>query len=535
MASARAAFARQAWGDAHALLSAAAPDLGPEDLERLAVAAYLVGLDDESTAAWERAHGAWARLGEADRAARCAGWLGLGLLLRGEVARAGGWFARATRLLDEAGLDSASRGYLQVPAALEALERGDVAAAEDLADAAVATARRFDDPDLLALGVLTRGEAALARGDTATGMRLLDEVMVAVTAGEVAPVPAGIVYCAVVDACMRVSDLRRAAEWTGAFGSWCAAQPDLVPYRGQCLVHRSQVLQARGDWAAAEEAAERATHHLAEPAHPALGLALYQRGELHRLRGEATAAERAYRAASAHGREPAPGLALLRLGQGRVAAAVAAVRRMVDEGRGQLGHPQVLAAAVDVLLAAGDVAAARAAADELAGLAGTRELPLLDALAAAATGAVLLAEGEPVAALPRLRGACAGWRALDVPYEEARARLQVGLACRALGDTDAADLEIGAARATFERLAARPDLARLDRLTAGGRPGAGTLSAREREVLRLVATGRTNREIASALVISEHTVGRHLQNIFAKLGLSSRAAATAYAYEHDLA
>ncbi|MFS8586265.1 MAG: DNA-binding response regulator, partial [Acidimicrobiia bacterium] len=492
VASARAAFARQAWGDAHALLSAAAPDLGPEDLERLAVAAYLVGLDDESTAAWERAHGAWARLGEADRAARCAGWLGLGLLLRGEVARAGGWFARATRLLDEAGLDSASRGYLQVPAALEALERGDVAAAEDLADAAVATARRFDDPDLLALGVLTRGEAALARGDTATGMRLLDEVMVAVTAGEVAPVPAGIVYCAVVDACMRVSDLRRAAEWTGAFGSWCAAQPDLVPYRGQCLVHRSQVLQARGDWAAAEEAAERATHHLAEPAHPALGLALYQRGELHRLRGEATAAERAYRAASAHGREPAPGLALLRLGQGRVAAAVAAVRRMVDEGRGQLGHPQVLAAAVDVLLAAGDVAAARAAADELAGLAGTRELPLLDALAAA-TGAVLLAEGEPVAALPRLRGACAGWRALDVPYEEARARLQVGLACRALGDTDAADLEIGAARATFERLAARPDLARLDRLTAGGRPGAGTLTAREREVLRLVATGRTNR------------------------------------------
>lgn len=122
-----------------------------------------------------------------------------------------------------------------------------------------------------------------------------------------------------------------------------------------------------------------------------------------------------------------------------------------------------------------------------------------------------------------------------MPYEEARARLQVGLACRALGDTDAADLEIGAARTTFERLAARPDLARLDRLTAEGRPDAGVLTAREREVLRLVATGRTNRDIASVLVISEHTVGRHLQNIFAKLGLSSRAAATAYAYEHDLA
>ena len=359
--------------------------------------------------AWERAHGAWARLGETDRAARCAGWLGLGLLLRGEVARAGGWFARATRLLDEAGLNSATRGYLQVPAALDALERGDVAAAEDLADEAVATARRFGDPDLLALGVLTRGEAALARGDTATGMRLLDEVMMAVTAGEVAPVPAGIVYCAVVDACMRVSDLRRAAEWTGAFGSWCAAQPDLVPYRGQCLVHRSQVLQARGT------GRRRRRRPSGRPPPGRAGAPrtrprAYQRGELHRLRGEATAAERAYRAASARaGARPGLAPAAARAGPG--GSRVAAVRRMVDEGRGQpatrrSSPPQ------DVLLAAGDVAGP-AAADELRG-------PRRRPRAAAARrprrhrdGRGPLGEGEPVAAAPQLRRACAGWRALD--------------------------------------------------------------------------------------------------------------------------
>jgi ATP/maltotriose-dependent transcriptional regulator MalT len=530
----REAFARQAWGDAYALLVAGG-SLETDDLERVAVAAHLVGRNDESTRAWERAHLECIRLGDADRAARCAVWLAIGLLLRGDVAQAGGWFARAGRLLDEAEGDCVAPGYLQIPVFLETLGRGDAATAYGVANDIVAVARRFADKDLLALGVLARGQASLALGETARGMSLLDEVMVAVASGEVSPIPAGIVYCAVIEACMDVLDLRRAAEWTEALSSWCAAQPDLVPYRGQCLVHRSQVLQAHGQWAEAVAEVERARQRLSQPAHPALGLALYQQGELHRLRGEVAEAERAYRAASRQGREPAPGVALLRLQEGKLDAAVAAIRRMVEESHAQLTRPTMLAASVEIMLATGDVEAARSAAEELAKIADAVDVPLLHAIAAYASGSVLLAAGEATPALASLRRACVGWRDLEMPYDVARARVQIGLACRALGDHDAADFELDAARATFEVLGARPDLAWLVRLLGSEqRARPAELTDREGEVLRLVAAGKTNREIAAVLVISEHTVGRHLQNIFMKLGLSSRAAATAYAYQHHL-
>ena len=531
----RKAFARQAWSDAYALLAAEGPLLG-DDLERLAVAAHLVGRDEESTRAWERAHHERARLGDHDRAAQCAAWMAIGLMLRGENAQAAGWFARAARLLDDVGGDFAARGYLQVPQFLEALGGGDFAAAYGLADEIVATAGRFDDKDLLALGLLGRGQATLARGDITRGMNLLDEVMVAVATGDVSPIPAGIVYCAVIEACMDVLDLRRAAEWTEALDDWCAGQPDLVPYRGQCLVHRSQVLQAHGAWTEAVTEVERARKRLSEPAHPALGLALYQQGELHRLSGNLAEAEHAYRAASEQGREPAPGFALLRLAERKLDAAVAAIRRMVEESRGQITRPTMLAAFVEIMLDTGDVDAAQAAADELATVAGTVDAPLLHAVAAYATGSVLLARGDPGSALAALRRARTWWHDLAMPYDVARARVQIGLACRALGDHDAATLEFDGARAAFERLGARPDLDRLTALVQHGeqvRPAG--LTERECEVLRLVAAGSSNREIATALVISEHTVGRHVQNIFAKLRVSSRAAATGYAYEHGLA
>lgn len=531
---AREAFARQEWGTAHSLL-ASHEHLGGDDLECLAVAAFLVGLDDASDRAWERAHLERARAGDHDGAARCAAWLGFSLLLRGEIAHASGWFARAARLVDEHGATGSVRGLLVLQEFLIALDAGDVEAASRLADDTFAEAQRGDDDGLLALALLSRGEAALARRETARGVQLLDEAMVVVESGEVPPIPAGIVYCAVVDACMRISDLRRAAEWTEALDRWCAAQPDLVPFRGQCLVHRAQILQARGDWPAAAIAAERACRRLSEPAHPALGLALYEQGELHRLRGKLREAELAYRAASEQGREPAPGMALLRLAQGRVDVAVSAGRRMVEESRGHLEYPKVLAAYTEILIVAGDVDAARAVADELAGIAMTAETPLPRAMAGYASGSVLLAAGEPAAALVELRRSYVAWRELDVSYEAARARVKIGLACRAMGDEDAAGLELGSAHATFDRLDASTDLARVAQLLdAAGRRSPSALTDRECEVLRLVAAGMTNREVASTLHISPHTVGRHLQNVFTKLGVTSRAAATAHAYEHGI-
>jgi DNA-binding NarL/FixJ family response regulator len=538
----REAYERRAWEEARALLAATEP-LEAEDLERLAVATYLVGRDEESTRAWEQAHARWTRLGDPDRAARCAFWLAFGLLLRGEAAQANGWLARAARLIDEtegagAGRECAARGYLQVVACIEAMNAGDLETADAVAHQIVDLATRFDDHDLLGLGMLCLGEAALALGEGTRAAKLLDEAMVAVTTGEISPIPAGIVYCGVIEACMDAFDLRRAAEWTEALDRWCAAQPDLVPFRGQCLVHRSQLLQAHGAWAEASFEADRARQRLSEPAHPALGLALYQQGELHRLRGDVADAERAYRAASGQGREPAPGLALLRLAEGRVDAAAVAIRRTLEHSRGQVTHPAMLAAGVDILLAAGDVEDARSAADELTKIAEAVDVPLVRAVTAYATGSVLLAEGDANSALGALRQAYLGWRDLGMPHDAARARVRIGVACRALGDHDAADLELEAARAVFERLGARPDLAEIARLATPVTPERSArpsgLTERECEVLRHVAAGETDRQVAAALVISEHTVGRHLQNIFRKLGVSSRAAATAYAYDHGL-
>ncbi len=528
----RDAFDRRAWARARTLL-AAAESLDAADLQRLAVAAHLVGRDAESSLAWERAQRACERAADLDGATRCAFWLALLLLLRGEVARAGGWLARAERLVAEADGDCAAGSFLLVPVFLEALVAGDGSRAEALAGEILREARRFGDPDLLAFGLLCQGQAAIARGDTGRGLRLLDEVMLGVSAGEVSPIPTGIVYCAVIESCLDAFDLRRAAEWTEALNGWCTGQPDLVPYRGQCLVHRAQILQAHGAWDEAVGEADRARLLLSDPVHPALGLANYQQGELHRLRGRAADADRAYRAALEHGHEPEPGLALLWLAEGNVEAAVAAVRRMLHETGGPASRCGIRAAAVEILLAAGDIGGARAAEEELTRAADAIDAPLLRTIADAARGAVLLAEDDAASALGWYRSARAGWRDLRMPYEEALARVGIAQACLGLADRNAAELELDAARATFARLGARPALARVTRLM-GRRLRPSVLTERECEVLRLVAAGRSNREIADELIISTHTVARHVQNIFAKAGLSSRAAATAYAYEHDL-
>ncbi len=475
--------------------------------------------------------------GDAELAARCAFWLAFGLFDRGEVARGAGWIARARRLLDAAQHDCVEQGYLHFPAALQAIAEGDNETAYTIFSQAADIGERFGDPDLVTLARHGQGRALIRLGKTAAGIALLDEIMVAVAGGEVSPIVVGDVYCGVISACQEVFDLRRAREWTAALSHWCASQPDLVPYRGQCLVRRAEIMQLQGSWSEATNEARRACERLSDPpGQPGLGAAFYQVAELHRLRGEFAEAEEAYRQASRWGRKSQPGLAQLRLAQGQVAAAAAAVRQALDEAQERRTRPRVLAAYIDIMLAADDVAAARAASEELSDIAAALDVPFMDAVSAHAAGAVLLAEGDARAAAAALRRAWASWSELESPYEAARVRLLLGLACRELGDDDGGQLELDAAHQVFSQLGAAPDLAHLEELSRRTASTAvGGLTAREVQVLGLVATGKTNRAIAHELGISEKTVARHLSNIFTKLGLSSRSAATAYAYQHDLA
>jgi DNA-binding CsgD family transcriptional regulator len=508
--------------------------LDVEDLERLAVAAYMVGRDDDCETAWMGAHQEWLHRGRGERAARCAFWQALGLFFRGDLAPAMGWVGRGRRILEAGRYECVEQAWLLMLTALPAMFQGDAEAAYPGFLEAGLIAERFGDPGATMFARLGRGQSLILQGRITEGMALLDEVMVAVVADEVSPILAGIGYCQVIALCQTVFDLRRAREWTEALARWCDSQPDLVPYRGNCLVHRCEIFQLQGAWRHALEAAQRACEWLSgPPAWDALGSAYYQLGEIQRLRGEFAQAEAAYRRASLAGREPEPGLSLLRLSQGRVDVALAAIRRVLEEAQDPLDRAKALPASVEIMLEADDLRAARAAADELVRIAADLATPYLHALAAHASGAVLLSEGDARAALTPLRNAHNMWRDIEAPHQAARVRVLRGMACLALGDAATAEFEFEAARRAFEALGAAPDLERMARLLGPPR-AAGALSPREQEVLTLVTAGKTNRAIAGDLSISEKTVARHLSNIFTKLGLSSRAEATAYAFKHGL-
>jgi DNA-binding CsgD family transcriptional regulator len=511
----------------------AAP-LSADDLELIAASAYMIGREDDYLDALERAHHAHLEAGEAMRAARCAFWVGMNLALRGEVGRATGWLGRAQRLLEREGRDRVERGYLLLPLMFRREAAGEFAAAAAVAEEAAELGERFGDGDLVALALQGQGYMLIRAGRVTEGLALLDESMVIATTRELSPIVTGLVYCGVILACQEVYELRRAQEWTDALSRWCERQHDLVAFTGRCLIHRAEIMQRHGAWPEALDEAKRASGRRGL-SQAGTGQAFYRQGELHRLRGELVRAEDAYREASRCGSEPQPGLALLRLAQGRRDAAAAAIRRVVAETTQPLRRAALLPAYVEIMLAVGDTEEARSSCRELEEISERYESGALGAMVADAQGAVDLAEGEAGAALVSLRQAWQVWQELEAPYEAARTRVLIALACRALGDDDTAALELEAARGVFARLGAAPDLTRLEELSGtAALKAVGGLTAREVQVLRLVATGKTNRAIAAELVISEKTVARHLSNIFAKLRLSSRAAATAYAYEHHL-
>ena len=506
----------------------------PYQLVESAQASLLIGKEREGLEILARAHQSFLALGESRAAARCAFWLGFIALLGGDVAQASGWLSRAQRLLEDDS-ECVEKGYLFLPVGYRLVNGGEPTEAYDAFVQAGKIGRQFADSDLVALSLQGQGRSLIRQGEITRGVALLDEAMVAVTAGEVSPLTAGGVYCSVLDACGEIFDLRRAQEWTSALERWCASQPDVVPYRGQCMVRRAEILQLHGAWEDAMAEAREACERFSRPPRPEAGGAFYRLAELHRMRGEFDAAEKAYREASRWQRIPQPGMALLRLAQGRVEAASSSIRRVADEVR-DFGHrTRVLDHYVEIVLAAKDVVAARTAADELQEISRRFDAPLVHAMSARATGAVLLAEHDAKGALAELRRSWSLWCELDAPYEAARTRVLMAGACKELDDCDTARLELELAREVFQRLAAAPDLARLEKFLLQKSSSAATvLTAREIQVLKLVASGKRNRAIATKLGISEKTVARHISNIFNKLDISSRAAATAFAYQHQL-
>ncbi|MFJ5075788.1 LuxR C-terminal-related transcriptional regulator [Streptomyces sp. NPDC088553] len=581
---ARDAAARESWAEAYELLHAhdrhPSRGLTADDLSVLADAAWWSGHVDESVTARLRAHAAYLAADDHRGAGLASWWLYYEYAGLGRPAAASGWLHRARHHLEDLP-DCPEQCFLEMTAAEEASAHGDHETALAATRRMTALALACGSPDLLALSRHAESRVLLAAGRRTEGLALLDDAMCAVSAGELSGMVTGWLYCLALTQCMEAADFARAVEWTNAAMEWCAppwtgrppdedgagataaegalagaAREDFPtpaaplpmtvpsgenPFRGVCRAHRVEVLDLLGAWALAEAEARQACREVPVDCLESAAAAYYAAGDVQRRQGRLEAAAVSYGHAHELGRIPQPGLALLRLAQGRADAAVAGVDLALacrsDPDHDVLGRSRLLAARTEVALAVRDVPGAAKAAADLDALAGAADgdVPLLRALADTALGSVALAEKRPGALLP-LRRALAGWLELRVPYEAAQVRMLLAAACRAAGDEEAARLELGTARAVFERLGAVPDARRAAALLSGGsrRRLPGGLTAREAEVLRLVASGGTNKDIARALVISEHTVARHLNNIFTKLGVGSRASATAYAYAHGL-
>ncbi len=527
LGEARTAYAERAWQhayDAFAAAEAGAP-LDAEDYDRFAVTAHLLARLPDYYAIRERAYQGLLDRGEGLAAAEAALWLGVMKVAQGDVAEGGGWVARAARIVEEDGTDSRVAAFLNVASAFAAAGSGDLERAARISEECVRAARRTGSEEYVALSLHQQGLFLLRAGHTDRGLACLDEAMLGVASGACSAMVEGIIYCGVIEGCWSIYELTRAQEWTAAMAQWVATQPDLANFTGECKVRRAELQQFNGHWP--EALGELEAVSVTDRDAWAAGRAASVRGNIDRLLGAFDSAEEHFTIASRLGEDPQPGLALLRLARGSVQAAAAMARRSLAETHQTGQRIQVLAAATEILLAVGETDAAEVTAGELRDVATRHRSPVVTAVGQVAQASVCLARGAPAEALPLLREALGAWVRARAPYEEARARVLLADALRALGDRESADREVDSARAIFEDLGAMPDLARL----TGSHE---LLSPRELEVLRLLATGATNRAIAEQLVLSERTVDRHVSNIFGKLGVSSRAAATAYAFDRQL-
>jgi DNA-binding NarL/FixJ family response regulator len=534
---ARDAAEAGAWREAYEVLrDVDRSTMAPADLELLADAAWWMSQGEASIAARQHAYAGFTASGRDYEAAGNAARLAVDHFTRGEPAVGAGWLAKAHRHA-EAVPEGVGHGLLYVIDATVARFQGDLDRATELADRAAALGRRFGDPDLTAMAIHTQGLLEIARGRVPEGLALLDEAMASVLAGELTPFFTGIVYCDVIGACLELADVGRAGQWSDAARIWCETLPPESPFPGMCRVNRAEVSRLRGAWSEAEDEAARAFDELVANDPMGAARAQVEAGEIRRRRGDLAGAEECFSRAREIGVDPQPGLALLRAAQGKLDAAAAALRLAVDadDPESRLHRARLLAAQVDVALAMSDLVTASDAADAVVELAASAHSPALAATSDTARGALQLARGETADAVTHLRRAFASWRELKLPYEAARARATYGLALRAAGNEEDAVFELEAARSALERLGAVPDAAAVAAWIEPAADLPAGLTAREVEVLRLVAAGRSNRQIAEALTISEHTVARHLQNMFVKLNVSSRSAATAFAFEHDLA
>ncbi len=535
--AAREAYARQRWQQAYEAYHAAVEDgsedrasgveaLVLEDLIALADAAWWVGRTDESLRLSERAFRLLLADGQEEAAARVALEAGFLWLLRGELTVGSGWMARARRLLAERE-ETAAHGLLGYVEVETALGDGDLDRARATAGWIQALADRLEDPTLVAIGLVLEGRILALDGAVAEGLRVIDEAMLPVRAGEVEPSWAGNLYCQVMSLCFGLGDLQRARAWTEATERWCDRQTNAAMFVGICRVHRAQLLHLEGAWDEAEREATTACQDLADMNVEVVAAGRYELGELHRRRGDLEAAEAAYAEAEACGRDPQPGRALLRLAQGNAEAATAALRAALAVRTLPTERAPLLSALVEVAWVGEDRELAVPTADELVAIADRVGTAGLVATARVAAGTAYLVEQEPGRAVPLLRDGVRRWRSLQASFEVAHARLRLAVALDRVGDVEAGTRERHAGEAALEALGVRA-------ADVAARPTPGGLTPRELEVLTCIARGRSNRATADRLFISERTVERHLSNIYLKLGVASRTEAAAFAFTQGL-